>query len=141
MAPQMASVYAAMGGEVIRAHGEDCTDGVPCDSYTLAIAGDDGRGYFYVHLNNDTPGRPDGCDGLGGFQHAYAPALLRHRAVFGTLEGARVETGDLIGYTGSSGNASCAQDHLHFEIWSTPEWSAMQDLNPYPELAEALAEA
>ncbi|MEE8602259.1 M23 family metallopeptidase [Euzebya tangerina] len=138
MAPQMTPIRAAMGGEVIRAHGEECQDGIPCSSYTLAIAGDDGRGYFYVHLNNDTPGRPQGCDGLGGLRHAYAPALLRHHALNGTFEGARVEAGDLIGYNGSSGNASCGQDHLHFEIWSTPDWGSMTNINPYPELADAL---
>jgi len=139
MAPQMTPVYAAVDGEVSRAHGEECPVEGPCDSYTLAIAGDDGRGYFYVHLNNDTPGRPDGCDGRGGLRHAYAPALLRHRALEGTFEGARVEAGDLIGWTGSSGNASCGQDHIHFEIWSTPSWGSMTNLNPYPELARALA--
>ena len=137
MAPQMHRVHASEGGEIIRARGEDCAADEPCSSYYLAVAGDDGRGYFYVHLNNDTPGRPDGCDGLGGVENAFSPRLVEVLAEQGTLAGTRVERGEHLGWVGSSGNARCADDQLHFEIWSDTDWGASGKVNPYPELVEA----
>lgn len=137
LAPQMAEVYAAMSGEIIRAKGEDCADGQVCRDYYLAIAGDDGRGYLYIHLNDDTPDRPNGCDGLGGVANAFAPQLVEELQRHGTLVGVRVETGELIGYNGSSGNADCGVDHIHFEIWNDHNWGATGKVNPYDELVEA----
>ncbi len=137
LAPQMREVYAAVGGEIIKAKGEDCPVGAPCDSYYLAVAGDDGRGYFYVHLNNDTPDRPNGCDGLGGVEHAFSPRLVRELADRGTLAGVRVDRGEHIGWIGSSGNAACGIDQLHFEIWNDRDWGVTGKTNPYPELSAA----
>jgi hypothetical protein len=139
MAPQMRRVYAAADGEVIKARGEDCVDGQVCTSYYLAVAGDDGRGYFYVHLNNDTPGRPDGCDGLGGVAGAFSPRLVEELQDRGTLAGTRVARGQHIGWVGSSGNAACGSDQLHFEIWADHDWGASGKINPYPELNDAEA--
>ena len=68
------------------------------------MRGDDGNDYFYIHLNNDTPGTDDG---KGGVQYAYAPGLTN---------GTRVHRGDVIGYVGDSGNAEDTVSHLHFEI-------------------------
>ena len=137
LAPQMREVYAAAAGEIIKADGEDCPAGLPCESYYLAVAGDDGRGYFYVHLNNDTPGRPNGCDGTGGVANAFAPRLVEQLESSGSLSGVRVERGELLGWVGSSGNAACGVDQLHFEIWRDHDWGSTGKLNPYPELVAA----
>ena len=73
-------------------------------SYSILLHGVDGNDYFYVHINNDTPGTDDG---KGGVQFAYAPGLTN---------GTHVKRGDLIGYVGDSGNAEDTAPHLHFEI-------------------------
>ena len=138
LAPQMAPAYATVDGEIMRAKGEDCAEGQVCRDYYLAIAGDDGRGYLYIHLNDDTPDRPNGCDGLGGVEHAFAPRLVEELEERGTLEGVRVEAGEHIGYTGSSGNADCGVDHIHFEIWEAHDWGASGRVNPYDELVAAI---
>jgi murein DD-endopeptidase MepM/ murein hydrolase activator NlpD len=66
--------------------------------------------YYYAHLDR------------------YAPGLR---------EGQRVGKGDIIGYVGSTGNASPDAPHLHFGIFRlTPEkqWWKGEALNPYPLL-------
>ncbi len=72
--------------------------------YNILLRGDDGNDYFYIHINNDTPGTDDG---KGGTQNAYAPGLKN---------GSRVHRGDIIAYVGDSGNAEDVGSHLHFEI-------------------------
>ncbi|MBW3659145.1 MAG: cell wall-binding repeat-containing protein [Actinobacteria bacterium] len=155
MAPQMTPVYAASGGYIRRAYGgadTSCTT-EPCSSYGLLVYGDDGNTYFYLHLNNDTPERPDGCDRLGGPANAFSAALVEALEERGTLEPlptgsstgdvVRVETGDHIGYVGSSGNAGCGNDHLHFEMWEGHAQLGADDpakVDPYPYVAEALEE-
>lgn len=55
----------------------------------------------------------------------------------GLHEGQQVRRGDLIGYVGSTGNASPAAPHLHFAIFRlTPErqWWKGEPINPYPVL-------
>ena len=50
--------------------------------YNILLRGDDGNDYFYIHLNNDTPGTDDG---QGGVQNAYAPGShQRHARAAGT---------------------------------------------------------
>ncbi|MDP9023319.1 MAG: cell wall-binding repeat-containing protein [Actinomycetota bacterium] len=136
MGAQMDQVYAAASGVIRRAAGEDCTPGTYCSSFSLLINGDDGHSYFYVHLNNDTPGRPQGCDGLGGADGAFAPRLVDVLRRRGTLEGVRVERGEHVAYVGSSGNAPCGVDHTHFEIWHGHDWGSPK-INPYPALRAA----
>lgn len=53
------------------------------------LVGDDGRAYFYAHLQ-------DWADGV--------------------RDGVRVRAGQVIGYVGNSGNAASAATHLHFEV-------------------------
>jgi murein DD-endopeptidase MepM/ murein hydrolase activator NlpD len=70
--------------------------------------------YYYAHLDR------------------YAPELS---------EGKAVQSGDLIGYVGSSGNASPNAPHLHFAIFLLgPEkrWWEGKAINPYPILIHAL---
>jgi peptidoglycan LD-endopeptidase LytH len=67
--------------------------------------------YYYAHLQR------------------YAPGLQ---------EGQRVQRGQVIGYVGSTGNASPEGPHLHFAInRMTPEedWHGGEAINPYPLLA------
>jgi murein DD-endopeptidase MepM/ murein hydrolase activator NlpD len=55
----------------------------------------------------------------------------------GLHEGQNVRRGDLIGYVGSTGNASPEAPHLHFAIFRlTPErqWWKGEPINPYPIL-------
>ena len=55
----------------------------------------------------------------------------------GLREGQTVRRGDVIGYVGSSGNASADAPHLHFSIFRlTPErqWWKGEPINPYPVL-------
>src|SRR3546814_10362741 len=84
--------------------------------YRLTVAGDDGRTYSYVHLNNDTPGTDDG---RGTANQAYAP---------GVAQGKRVERGQHIAFMGDSGNAEATQAHLHFSIRTEEHTSELQTL-------------
>lgn len=136
MGDQMQEVYAATDGTIYKAENEDVREGSYASSYYLLINGDDGHSYFYVHLNNDTPGRPDGCDGVGGVDNAYSPRLVEILDERGSLEGVRVTEGEHIAYVGSSGNAGCGTDHTHFEIWEGHGWGSPK-VNPYPYVKAA----
>ena len=100
--------------------------------YNILLRGDDGNDYFYIHLNNDTPGTDDG---QGGVQYAYAPGLTN---------GSRVQAGDLIGWVGDSGNAEDCGSHLHFEIHlggyvsaSSGQTRTPSSIDPYASLKAA----
>ena len=132
MAEQMTPVFAAAAGAIFD-HAARCDDADGGCTYYLLLRGDDGRMYFYVHLNEDTPGRPAGCDHAGGTANAFAPRL--HAAWReDALDGLRVRRGEHLGWAGSSGNAGCGVDHLHFEVWEGVDWSThgSRSLNPYP---------
>ncbi|MGI8705700.1 MAG: M23 family metallopeptidase [Sphingomicrobium sp.] len=79
---------------------------------TVYIRSDDGRwSYYYAHLLRYVPG-------------------LR--------EGQRVKRGQVIGYVGSTGNASPEGPHLHFAIkrmTAEEDWHGGEAINPYPLLA------
>ena len=89
--------------------------------YGLVIKDSEGWEYWYLHINNDTPGTDDG---RGGLEHAFAPGISR---------GARVAAGQLVAWMGYSGNAENVGHHLHFEIRQPDD----TPVNPYPSLRAA----
>jgi len=101
---------------------------------TPVIAVDDGT---IVKLFHSVPG------GLTIYQfdpeekYAYYYAHLDRYAA-GLMEGREVKRGDVIGYVGSTGNASPQAPHLHFAIFVLgPEkrWWKGTAINPYPVLS------
>jgi hypothetical protein len=103
MVPKMTPLLACVDGTVDIQWGPSSSyNGLPY--YNLLLKGDDGNDYFYIHINNDTPGTDDA---QGGLENAYAP---------GITDGTRVKAGQVIAYAGDSGNAEDTGSHLHFEI-------------------------
>jgi hypothetical protein len=82
----------------------------------VRIQGDDGRFYYYAHL---TPGSTD------------------HLRV-----GQRVQTGEVIGGVGHTGNAVGTPDHLHFQVRENGQWvNPYSFLSPLPEVGGAAGTA
>jgi murein DD-endopeptidase MepM/ murein hydrolase activator NlpD len=55
----------------------------------------------------------------------------------GLKEGAQVKRGEIIGFVGSTGNASPLAPHLHFQITrndNLKEWWKGTPVNPFPVL-------
>jgi hypothetical protein len=129
MAPKMTRLIAVVDGKLdwMSLNGE-CSSYNGLPYYNILLRGDDGNVYYYIHLNNDTPGTDDA---MGGVENAYAPGLTN---------GSRVKAGDFIGYVGDSGNAEDAGSHLHFEIHVGGYKKNL--INPYHSLkaAPSLAE-
>ncbi len=96
MAPSGTPIVAAMGGTVTWVS-TPATSGC---GYCIDIRGTDGRTYGYIHLGPKSSGR----DHL-----AFSRSWRR---------GDSVSRGQVIGYNGCSGNASCSPGghHLHFII-------------------------
>jgi peptidoglycan LD-endopeptidase LytH len=70
--------------------------------------------------------------------YAYYYAHLDHYAA-GVAEGNPVKRGDLIGYVGSTGNASADAPHLHFAIFvlgPEKQWWKGTAIDPYPLLTK-----
>lgn len=80
----------------------------------------DGWESVYIHLNDDTPGTDDGN---APWWFTLAP---------GVEEGATVQAGQVIGWSGDSGNAEDNQPHTHFELHHEGA-----EVNPYPYLVVA----
>lgn len=114
MGPKMTPLVAAVDGTItwMRSNGNNM----------LVITDDDGWEYWYIHLNNDTPGTDDGAN---NYDEAFGP---------GIEAGATVVAGQLIGYMGDSGNAEGSGSHLHFEI-ENPDG---QNVNPTYSVDDAL---
>jgi murein DD-endopeptidase MepM/ murein hydrolase activator NlpD len=119
-APKMAKEVAVVSGTVtLQVTG---WSGGPW--YALWLAGDDGHGYSYSHLNNDTPGTDNG---KGGVRYAFAAGLVT---------GSHVHQGQVIAYCGDSGNAEVEGPQLHFEIHETTSMSS-PTIDPYDSLYSA----
>lgn len=101
-------VFAACGTPLVAAHG-----GV------VKFAGYHGRAGNYVVIDNEGTGSD------------YAYMHLRDVPLVAT--GARVFTGQPIGFVGDSGHADGC--HLHFESWTSPGWySGGRPIDPLPML-------
>ena len=118
IADKMTPLVAAVDGTVRSVTMEERDYG-----FAVVLRDSDGYTYHYLHVNNDTPGTDDG---QGGALYAFPPTIVR---------GARVFKGQLVGWTGDSGNAENVTSHLHFEI-RPPDGTA---INPYPSLLQATA--
>jgi len=94
------------------------TDASGTSGNMVEITDDAGWSYWYLHVNNDTPGTDDG---LNPAEYRFAPGIVL---------GARVTAGQTIGWMGDSGNAEGAGAHLHFEM-HRPDGSAF---SPYVSL-------
>jgi hypothetical protein len=81
----------------------------------------EGWEYWYIHINNDTPGTDDGAN----------PAEYGLRP--GIKVGTKVLAGEWIAYMGDSGDAESTAPHLHFEI-HRPDGTP---INPYNSLQAA----
>ena len=114
IAPKGTPVHAVADGFV-----EAMEDGRRSGFYVRLRHADDWV-TWYIHLNNDTPGTDDGA---GGPAAAFAPGLE---------VGDFVQAGDVIGYTGDSGNAESRVAHTHFELQHNDRYR-----NPYPYLRAA----
>ena len=100
---------------------------------TPVVATDDGR---VVKLFRSVAGGLTVYQFDPGDRFAYYYAHLDAYAK-GLREGATVKRGELIGYVGSTGNASYAAPHLHFAIYRlspTKQWWKGVAINPFPFL-------
>jgi hypothetical protein len=87
----------------------------------LVLRDAEGWEYWYIHINNDTPGTDDGAN----------PAEFNLRP--GVKVGTKVFAGEWISYMGDSGDAETTAPHLHFEL-HTPDGVA---IDPYASLQNA----
>lgn len=100
---------------------------------TAVIAADDGT---VAKLFHSVPGGLTVYEFDPGERFAYYYAHLDGYAP-GLAQGQHLKRGDLIGYVGSTGNASAAAPHLHFAVFVLgPEkhWWQGTAINPYPLL-------
>jgi murein DD-endopeptidase MepM/ murein hydrolase activator NlpD len=101
-------IFAAKGTPVVAVE-----DGIisyigdqPKGGHCLWLTTENGTSFYYAHLDRWAPG---------------------------IYEGMEVQTGDLIGFVGNTGNAIHTPSHLHFGISQNDEM-----VNPYPLLTKAL---
>ena len=114
------------------------TDGViehvfspqPSWGYSVVIRSTGNYCYWYIHMNNDTPGTDDG---KGGEMRAYATDMK---------PGNPVKRGQLIGWVGDSGASESTVSHLHFEVLKPTngrcDFTTGTHVNPYLNLKSAV---
>jgi len=76
----------------------------PSWGFAVFVRADNGYTYWYLHMNNDSPGTDDG---RADAAYAYGPDIQ---------PGNRVVKGQLLGYVGDSGNAEETPAHIHLEV-------------------------
>ncbi|HWB88077.1 MAG TPA: M23 family metallopeptidase [Acidimicrobiia bacterium] len=114
LAPRMTEVYAIADGVVVHV-GINRLSG-----RNVRILHEGDWTSYYLHLNNDTPGSDDGS---APWTFTVAP---------GIEVGAGVDAGQLIGWSGDSGNAEGTTPHTHFELHSDD-----RAIDPFDLLSEA----
>jgi hypothetical protein len=117
MAPKMTPLVAATDGEVSWMRWDNAGN----SGNMLILTDDDGWEYWYIHINNDTPGTDDGTN---TYDEAFADGIKR---------GQRVRAGELIAWVGDSGNAESSGPHVHFEMHDPGDVV----VNPFNSLARA----
>ena len=101
-------IFAPRGAQIVAV-----TDGIisfigeqPKGGLCIWLTTESGRSFYYAHLDRWAPG---------------------------IYEGMEVQSGDLIGFVGNTGNAITTPPHLHFGINENDEM-----VNPYPQLTRAI---
>ena len=126
MAPKLTKLVAARDATVTWLKDTATPDGT--EGNYLMLRDSEGWEYWYIHINNDTPGTDDGANPP---EWIFGPGITK---------GAEVTAGQLVGYVGDSGNAEDAGSHLHFEIHE-PDGTVIdpfQSLNQATKLASAV---
>ena len=118
MAPKLSPVYAIADGTVKRIAQS------PRAGRYMMIEHSDGWESWYLHLNNDDPGRNNG-------RADWALTVIE-----GVDEGSDVTAGRQVAFVGNSGNAEGAMPHTHFELHL-----GSRIVNPYPYLVAGQAAA
>jgi hypothetical protein len=117
MAPKMTPLVAAADGRVSWMRWDNAGNA----GNMLVLTDDAGWEYWYIHINNDTPGTDDGRN---TYDEAFADGIKR---------GQRVRAGEVIAWVGDSGNAENSGSHLHFEMHDPSD----RVVNPFNSLAHA----
>ena len=102
MGSKLQRLIAANDATVVWSKETATPDGL--NSNYLILEDDAGWEYWYIHINNDSPGTDDGANPA---EWRFAPGIER---------GSRVKAGQHIAYMGDSGNAEWTAPHVHFEI-------------------------
>ncbi len=109
MSPRMRPLVAVFSGTIHSLKRETAPGG---GNY-ITLQGDNGWSANYLHTNNDTPGTDDG---RGTAEFGFAP---------GMRQGLRVVQGQLLAWSGDSGNAENTGPHTHLELRKGEPWSGV----------------